>query len=512
MNSNTENKNNTIAKNTIILYIRTFVLLIVSLYSSRVILENLGVSDFGVYNVVAGLVAMLELLLSSLTSAVQRYYNYENAKKGNAGLKQVYACTFCIQIFISLFFIAIIETAGYWYLLNKMVIPDGRLEAAKLLFHTSSGVLFLQILQVPYISLIIAKERMSVYVLYGIFESVLKLFLIILIPFWGEDHLIVYAYLLLLLASISFIFYFAYTKIKYKGIIKLCRPDFSLLTEMFKFVFWSSVNGFANMGKNQGVNMILNYFFGTVVNAARGVSYQIKSALVQFISNISVAARPQLVESYTNGNIQRAKNIMFSISRVSFYAIYILAYPIIIERNFILSVWLGSNVPDHTSNFVLWVLLITLVDILCTPLNMLIYAHGDIKGYNITYSIISLLIIPFSIITFNIATMPELVYIESFALSVILLFISLLFVARLTPVKTIEYCKYVCIPLIKVVGLSLLVTLIMNLVPNSGWPHFLIVAPISFISVCIIIYLVGLSDNERIKCKVYIRKFYRRHE
>lgn len=498
MNITEKSDNKRLASNTIILYLRTFFVLIISLYASRVILQTLGVVDFGIYNVVAGLVSMFELMQISLTSAVQRYYNYENAKEGGAGLKLVYSTTLLIQLTISIILILLVETLGQWYLLNKMVIPDDRMAAAIFLFHISCVLLFIRVVQVPYISLVISKEKMTVFAIYGIVEIFLKLLFILSIPYFPGDRLEIYALLLLCLNVISLIFYYLYCKIKFNDIIRISRPSKELFFEMFKFICWSATSGFSNIIQNQGVNMLLNFFFGPVVNAARGISYQIKAALVGFISNISMAARPQLVESYTKGDYNRSKNIMYLISRASFLAIYIFTIPIIIERKLILEVWLGDYVPEHTETFMVWILLMTIVDILCTPLNMIIYAKGDIAAYNIIYSITGLLIIPSAIVTFHYFKIPELVYIENFVFCIFCFLISVYFAYKKAGVSVLDYSANVLLPILKVIVISLLLIFLSEVTVCGKWVHFLLFFPTSFLILLLSSFIFGLNPNERV--------------
>lgn len=499
------NKNKIIANNTLYLYIKTLIVLLISLYISRAILEILGVSDFGVYNVVAGFVLMFELLSSSLSSSVQRYYNYEAGRRGAKGIQDVYVVTILIQILISVIVVGLAETVGLWYLNNKMVIPSERLYAARIVFHLTIISLVVSIMQVPYISVIYAKERMFVISIIGIIDSFLKLIAVFSISLFTFDNLILYSAFLLSITFFDFISYFIYSRYKFRELRIPNKPNCQLFFPVLRFTIWSAISGFANVVKNQGINIVLNFYFGPVVNAARGISYQIKSALLVFMSNIGIAARPQLIESYAEGNINRSLSIMYSISKISFFAIFIPSLPIIMRIDDILTFWLGCNIPDYTNIFAVWVILITLVDILISPLTAMIYANGNIAKYNILFSIIGLSILPIAILTFTYYADPVLVFIESSIVSLIQLLFSIIIVVKLVGMPIWEYFNKVVMPLITVMFLSMTTTHLISSNLDSIGGNF-IFSCICAVLICICyIIICGLNHKEKTMLKTFFK-------
>ena len=504
------NDNKIIARNTTFLYIRTIVVLLISLYISRAILKVLGVSDFGVYNVVAGFVLMFELLSSSLTSSVQRYYNYEKGKRGNKGIQDVYIATIFIQVIIATIVVVFSETIGLWYINNKMVIPADRLYAAKIVFHITVASLVVSIMQIPYISIIFAKEKMFFISLIGILDAILKLIAVWGISIFEFDSLVIYSLFLFCVTCFDLLSYFIYSKCSFKELRVSKNWNLSLFRPMFIFTMWSAVSGFANIIKNQGINIVLNFYFGPIVNAARGISYQIKSALLGFVINISTAARPQLVESYAEGNYDRSLSIMYSISKITFYAIFIPALPLMLEIDYVLELWLGNNIPEYTNLFAIWVILVTLTDILITPLSMIIYAKGKIASYNVIFSAIGLLIFPIAIITFQKINNPVVVFVESFIISIFQLLFSVFVVVRLIKMQIIKYIWNVMIPIIVVSFSSLSLSVLINNNIEANTLGFFIKFIITILISLILIWLCGLKNGEKELILFYVRKVIRK--
>ena len=308
--------NKRIAKNTLYLYIRLVFVLLISLYTSRVVLHALGVVDYGVYNVVAGFVSMLSLLSTSLTNAVQRFYNYEIGKNGREASQKVYISSLYIQIIIAVVILVLAETIGIWYIENKMVYPLERSDAVYVVYQAAVVALLLTVMQIPYTAAIIANERINYYAIIGVLDVVLKLVISLLIAYSSSDRLVIYGILMAAVSVADFIFYFIYAKHQFRE-LKYKRVFYKdVFTKMLSFSGWHALNGFSQTIKNQGVNMIMNFFLGPAVNAARGISYQIKSALLGFVMNITTAAQPQMIESYSKGDIGRSERLFFSVSKI----------------------------------------------------------------------------------------------------------------------------------------------------------------------------------------------------
>lgn len=430
--------NDKIAKNTISLYLRMALVMVISLYTSRVILNTLGIEDYGIYNVVAGFVSMFAFLNTSLTACIQRYYNYEGGIDGEIGFTKVYITSVFIQVALAIVVLLLTESFGVWYLNHKLVIPDNRINAAQILFHCSVCSMVIVILQVPYSAAVIAKEHMGYYAIVGIIDIILKLGIVVILPYTKGDHLVLYGVFLFCVNVIDFFLYFVFFKRRFTTIKFRLTYHQTLFKEMMRFSGWSIFGSFAQIIRNQGINIILNLFFGPVVNAARGISFQVKTALSSFMANIPTAARPQLVESYAVGDYSRSKNIMFTISKICFLLLYILAIPIIGEMNYVLHLWLGDNVPENTVIFSRIILVISLVETLNWPTSMMIYATGKIGMYNILTGLVGILVLPFSYIVLRSGCKPSLVYYVSLVISIVVQAVSMLCLQKVANISIKE--------------------------------------------------------------------------
>lgn len=504
------NNNQRIAKNTLFLYIRMAFSLVVTLYTSRVILNVLGVEDYGVYNVVAGFVSMFTFLNGALNSSIQRYYNYENGRIGEEGFQNVYITSVFIQLILTVLSVVLVETVGLWFFENRLVIPEDRIDSARLLFHVSVLTMSIVVMQVPYSSAILAKEKMDYFALVGVLDVLFKLLVVFLIDIIPGDKLVTYSWLLALVTVIDFLLYYVYSKIKFKEIKFHLKFDKGLFKAMLVFSGWSAFSGFSQMIRNQGINMVLNVFFGPVVNAARGISYQIKSALISFVGNITVASRPQMVESYAAGNSDRSIRLMNSTSKLCFVLLFMMALPISVEIEYVLNLWLKNTVPDYTAIFSILVLAVTLVDILQTPITMMVYATGKIAKYNIVSSVVGLLILPLAYIVLKLGAKPEIVYVLSFFISILIQVFSVLIFSKLTGYQTKKYITQVILPLLIVVIVTTGLPFIPHLLMPESFFRLLVVCGVSLIGVGACGYYFAFDKSEKEIVKQLANKFLSR--
>ena len=489
--------NRLIARNTVFLYIRMTVALIVSLYTTRALLNNLGVEDYGINNVVAGFVTMFAFLNTSFVATIQRFYNFELGKSGMDGVYKVYFTSVMIQIALVFIVIASAETVGLWYLNHKMVIPVERLSAARLLFHCSILSMSLTIIQVPFSAVIMAFEKLDYYAIVGVLDILLKLFIVIVLKLFDGDRLELYAILLLGVSIIVFVLYFVYAKRRIiSGRIRIVY-DKTLLKEMLVFSGWGIFGSFAQVVRNQGINIILNLFFGPIVNAARGISFQVKGALSGFIANTSLSVRPQLVSSYAEGNTSRSINLMYSISKINFLILYLLALPICLEMDFVLHLWLGSNVPDYTIVFSRLILVISLIDVFNGPVTMIMYASGKIGFYNLITSFIGLLVLPASYFILKAGYPPYSVYFMSLFVSITVQVASVFVMKKTIKVSIYDYLHGVVFPSFLVLLCSLPIALVPFFVLQKSLIRVIVVGIISIVAVGFIGYFIGLNRGER---------------
>lgn len=505
--------NNRIAKNTLFLYIRMAFVLVVSLYTSRVVLRTLGVEDFGVFNVVAGFVSLFSFLNTALASGIQRFYNYELGSRGDEGVRQVYRASILIQFILAAVVFILVELIGIWYIDNKLVVSPDRLDAARLVFHFSVFSLLIVIIQIPFSAAILAYERMDYYAIVGIAEVLLKLGIVFALPYLPYDKLVVYAILLLLIHLLDFILYYGYVKMKLP-VCKLYKRDKvqrSLVRSMLGFSGWHVFGTFASVMREQGINMILNLFFGPIVNAARGISYQIQSALTGFVQNITMAARPQMVQAYAQDNIHRTLSLMYSVSKICFIALYIMVLPLSYEINYVLGLWLGTEaVPDNTGVFTIIILAIALVDVLNTPISMVVHATGKMRNYQVITSLLSLLSLPVAYFVLKLGAPAVMAFIACLAFRILNQIVSVIILKGIVNVSLRTYCRQVAIPLI----VMMLFTIWLPIVPVSfiheGFGRLILTTFLSVVIVSLVSYLGCLSSSEKDIIKSFGKSLIRR--
>ena len=495
MDISTENKR--ISRNTIFLYLRMLIVLIVTLYTSRVLLSILGVSDYGIYNVVAGFVSMFSFINASLNATIQRYYNYEMGRLGDIGVRNVYSNSIIIQVVLCVSLMLIVETFGSWFLYNKLNIPPDRMDAAVVVFHCSVVSMGLVILQVPFASAIVAYEKLDYYAVVGIIDIVIKLFIIIFLKYIDYDRLKLYAVLYLIVSFIIFLLYYRYTRKKLiTGRIKLTF-DKSLFKSMMTFSLWSIFGACAQVVRNQGLNIILNIFFGPIVNAARGLSFQVKGALSSFIANISTSVRPQLVTSYASGNTSRSWSLMTTVSKLNYILLLLLSLPVFLEVDSILHFWLGADIPEYTAIFTRLIIIVSLIDAFNGPVSMIMYASGKIGLYNIATSIAGVLVLPLAYVTLSYTHNPTLAYYSSILISILVQAVSI-YVMRIKLQFSIwQYMKRIILPCFLVTIISIPLPYICHISITAPFVRFICVGIVGVISVSVTTYFLGLSNNER---------------
>lgn len=502
--------NNRIAKNTMFLYVRMFFVLIVTLYTSRVVLKTLGVVDFGVNNVVAGFVTMFSFLNSSLTGAIQRYYNFERSKNGEAGVQRVYQSSIIIQVAMALMLLMVLELFGLWYVNNVMVIPAERMFAANVLFQVSILSLVLLIISIPYSSAIVSFERMDYYAFVGIADVVLKLLIVMALPLLGGDKLIVYSCLLFCISLMNFLLYFTYAKkhfpaLKFRGILNR-----ELTISMLVFSGWNFFGTFSNVVYQQGVNLLLNFFFGPVVNAARGLSNYVSSAVQGFSSNIVVAFRPQLVESYAIKNYARTKIIMFSEAKICYLMLLLLITPVIIEINYILKLWLGEEIPDHTVSFTILILIQMLLVNMNVPFSQIVHATGIMKKFQIITGSITCLIIPIGWMALRLGAPSEMVFVIAIILAIASQVACIILVREIFDYGVADYIKQVVLPLaFATITIPILPYILHILLPIS-FLRLVLIGLASVVMAVMISYFVVLNSGEKELVKKLVRKKFKR--
>ena len=493
MNSNTR-----IAKNTVFLTIRMVFVMLVSLYTSRVFLEVLGVEDYGIMNVVAGFVSMFSFIKTSLSNATQRFYNYEMGANGEQSVSYVYSTSLVIQIGIGVVVVILLETFGLWYLNNKMVIPDDRYHIAFWLFQLSTISSFITILQIPYLAALMAYEKMGFYAFLSILEVILKLLFAFIIPYVPIDKLLSFGYFTFLLTVFVFIINYVYCRKKFPY-LKWSKPDRSkgLPRQMLAFTGWNAFGSFSISVREQGLNMILNLFFGPIMNSARGIAYQVTGAINGLVQSLSVASQPQIMQNYAQGFHSHALQLMFSISKLGYILMYMMAVPVILEIHCILSIWLGDTVPEYTAPFIRIIILTSLFNTLNAQISTMVHASGNMRNYQVITSLFCLLILPFSYIYLRYFNNPVGVFFIMLSIIAINYIISLFILKTIMEFSLLRYIKDVVFPLMLSSVVSIVIPILAHYLISPGFLRLLIVTILSIISVGLTFYLISLNKGEK---------------
>lgn len=500
----------TIARNTMLLYVRMLFMMLVSLYTSRVVLKVLGVEDFGLYNVVGGVVAMFSLVTGSLSSSISRFLTFWLGKGDKEQLRKIFSTAINIQLCLALLILILSEAAGVWFLNTRMTIPEGRLAAANWVFQCSVLTFLVNLVSLPYNALIIAYERMNVFAYISILEASLKLAAVFLLSAAPSDKLVAYAGLLLGVSVVIRLVYGIYCRRN----IPECRYvriyDKALLGSMVKFAGWNTIGVASAVLKDQGVNIVINLFCGPAVNAARAISVQVNTAAGAFVSNFMTALNPQITKSYAAKDFPYMKALIHQGTRFSFYMLLLLSVPILIETETVLSLWL-TVVPAHTVLFVRLILVLAMCDSLSGTLITTMLATGNIRNYQIVVGGLQLLNFPLSYLALKAGLPPESTMMIAIALSAASLFVRLLFLRRMAGLPMGHYLKAVVGNVCVVAACSFLLPLLASRCMAPGWGRLLLTCAVASASTSIAVYWIGCSRAERVVIKEKIidikRKF-----
>lgn len=496
MESLTQVNNKRIAKNTVLLYARMFFVMCIQLYTSRVILQVLGFEDYGVYNVVGGIVTMFAFLNAAMNSSTQRYLTYYLGKGNKIELQEVFSNCMFIHALLALLIIILSETVGLWFLYNKMVIPPDRMTAAFWVFQMSIITTVILILSTPYNATIIAYEKMSAFAYISILEVILRLLTAFALLYSKWDNLILYSLLSVvaqLIIRYIYVYYcnrhFVITKILYKF-------NNNLFRSMTSFIGWNVWGGLSHVLYGQGLNILLNMFFGPVINAARGIAVQVQTVVQQFAYNLQTAINPQITKSYAVGDLMAMHDLVFRCSRYTFFLLFIISLPLYLEANLLLSLWL-TTVPEWSVVFLRIMLCIVMVDSVATPLMTSSAATGNVKLYQTVIGGTMLLIVPVSYVCLKLGYNPSVVFIVHFAFCLITFVLRLIIIRPMINLSIKEYMKEAIIPSAKTGFLAIIIpALLYTILSDTVLNGFIIISASIFCSLASI-YIVGLTSRER---------------
>ncbi len=504
--ANVSSDNRRIAKNTVLLYLRMFIILGVSLYTSRVVLAVLGITDYGVYNVVGGVVSMFTFISMAMGNATARYITFALGRGDELYLKKVFNTALLVHIGIAILILILAETVGLWFLINKMVIPADRMVAAHWVYQLSVVAAMVSIVYVPYNSEIIAHEKMGAFAYISILDVILKLAIVYILTIAPYDKLILYAVLFLGVNLLDTLIYYLYCRRHFSETKLMVVKDWPLIKEMTSFAGWSMIGNLAGVGYTQGLNILLNIYFGPVVNAARGVAVQVQGAVKGFVTNFQTAVNPQLIKSYAQEDYSRMHTLLFSSSKLSFYLLFCIVLPIIIQAQPILSLWL-VEVPEHTVSFMRLILIITLIDTIERPVNTSINATGDLKLYQTVSCSIQLLVLPVSYIFLRLGSNPETVFGVQFFILLAAFIAELLILIPRIKLYLVVYIKEVVLSVLVVASISSIVSVGVSLLLPDTLTGTIIIISFSILIVWVVAYFVGMNCRERELVRTYLSNF-----
>lgn len=494
--SDISSNNKRIAKNTFLLYARMMFIMCIQLYTSRVVLEILGVIDFGLYNVVGGIVAMFTFLNSSMATSTQRYITFNIGKGDTAAIKSAFSTSIQIHMLISFVVLLLAETVGVWFFYNKMQIPANRVDVAFWVYQISILTTIINIMSVPYNADIIAHEKMSVFAYISLLEVILKLVLVYFLYLFSYDKLMLYAILLLLIQMLIRFIYSQYCTRHYEEAHLMWRWNKSEFLEMTSFAGWNLWGNISGTLFSQGLNLLLNMFFGPAVNAARAVAVQVERSILQFSSSFLVAVNPQITKMYAQGKLVDMHSLLFRASKFAFMLLFILSLPVVLEIDMILSVWLKST-PEWTGIFVIIILFTAIIDAVARPFMVAATATGDVKLYQSVVGGILIAIVPISYVVLKLGGNPVSVFLVHLLVAAFAFVVRLYIVSNMIGFKPSSYCIHTLLPIVKVMLVGVPIPLVLSVVlPDGMWYSFAVIV-LSVINAMLAVFFVGLTVNER---------------
>ena len=480
------------------LYGRMLFSMVVSLYTSRVVLNTLGVVDYGIYGVVGGFVTMFSLISSSLSSAVSRFLTFELGKGDKDRLGKAFSTSLLIHLVLAVIIVVIAETIGLWFVNNKMTIPTDRLYAANWVFQASVLSFVFGLFSVSYNATIVSHERMSAFAYIGILDTTLRLFVVLFVAYssWKFDRLVVYALLLVVVSIFLQCIYIYYCRKHFEECRLKVNFDKGFWKEISSFAGWHFIGCSSQLLRDQGVNVLLNLFIGPVINAARGIATSVNTVVTSFIGSFTSALNPQITKSYASGDYDYMFFLVEKGARFCYYILMVLAFPIILETEYILSIWL-QHFPEHTVNFVRMVLVMSLFDVLSFTLITVQLATGKIRNYQLIVGGMLLLNFPLSYVFLKLDFPPESVYVIAIIISVLCLFMRMILLSRMVNLSIKQFTTNVLFNVFKVSIAAFSIPMLIHLIMDYGLARFAVVCFMSVLCSVFSILYVGCGTEER---------------
>lgn len=488
--------NKRIAKNTLLLYIRTIFLMLITLYTSRVILEQLGVDDYGIYNVVGGVVAMFSVISSALSSSISRFITFELGKGDIKRLTTIFSTSVNIQLGLSAIILLIGETVGLWFINYKMNIPADRLVSANWVLQCSLLTFCINLISVPYNSCIIAHEKMSAFAYISILEAALKLLICYMLIVSPIDKLIAYSLLMLFVAMLIRFVYGMYCTRNFEECkYRMCYEK-EIVKEMTGFAGWSFFPNVAWIFNTQGVNVLINLFFGVALNAARGIASQVESAVMLFVRNFTTALNPQITKYYANGDKENMFLLMCRGTKFTYFLTLLMVLPLFLETEYVLNLWL-KEVPTHTVIFVQLSIIGSIINNIGNTCYTACQATGNIKRYSIVVTSVGFLVFPLTWLCFQWGLPVESTYIIYILVYICVSIACMLMTRWLLQFPLSMFLRKALLPMVWVTFLSSIIPTLLCFQMESSFVRFIITCMVSVLSTCAAIYLTGLSKHEK---------------
>ena len=500
--------NKRIAVNTILLYIRMLFTTVISLYTSRVILQVLGADDFGIYNVVGGVVVLFSFLTNAMTSSTQRFLNYNLGLKDERKILQVFNTAIFTHFTILLLVLFLAETIGLWFVKTQLNIPAGRELATMWVYQMSIITTLIGIMVIPYRSSIIAAEKMSVFAYVSVLEVVLKLIIVLLLPYISHDSLIMYSILLSIVSLLTLFIYKIECRRKLSFTKFIFAWDKNQYKEMLSFSGWYLFGGMAMVGAKQGTNILINIFYNVSANAAVGVANQVRNAVFGFVSNFQTAFNPQIVKLYASKNTDQLLALIYRASKISYYLLFIISFPIVLFCKEILSIWL-INVPNHAVVFTQLVIISSFTEALSAPLWTAIGAIGKVQKYQVLVSLIIFLDVPLVYTAFRLGMSPEIAFVINLFVGILAYLYRLFYIKKYVHYRISDYLKKVILPCFVVSVLSFPIPYLLSGYCNTVLNTILLVIGSVGLSGIITLF-IGLDKNEKQFVKSMFNKILKR--
>lgn len=504
--------NKRIAKNTLFLYFRMLLIMGVSLYMSRIVLRVLGVEDFGIYNAVGGIVTMFSFLNGSLGAATSRYITFELGRKNYVRLNAIFNVALLTHVFIGLIIVGLAETLGLWFFYEKMIIPEDRINIAFWVYQISILSTFVSLTQVPYQATLIAHENMKVYAYVGLVEALAKLGVVYCLLSISSDKLISYAILLFFVNVCVIMFYRIYCIRRYsESHIRFCREK-KLYKDMFKYAGSDLIGNISILAQGQGLNLLLNVFFGPVVNAARAIAYQVQGAITQFGNNFITAIRPQIIKLYAVGKVEEMFKLVYLGSNFSFYLLWMFILPLSLEADYVLSLWLGDY-PNHSVSFLVLVFVLCLIQALKTPRTIVLHATGKLFLANVVVGSILCFAFPLAYVLLKYGGEPESVFWAANITMFFSEFISVFIVRKYVKYSIGHYLINVHLRCAIVAAVSFVAPYcLFDCFMDSSFLRLLITICMTSISIAVSVWILGMNPEMRSKVKFIILSKFNKNE